>query len=138
MCIAAHSSSQIVVDAAKQRLPDQTAKEGVHLLMSVHLPPVLGVRTRQQSFEEITAVDHAHHRVCWCAAFLGPRWLLATERWQALSEVIEGGERKTRYESKIAHRGVMAYILRYLLGGTMQGAFNDTAMALKRRAESVL
>ncbi|CAA7265725.1 unnamed protein product [Cyclocybe aegerita] len=96
-------SSQVVTTNDGKWIPldDQTPKEGLGLVMHVHIPPLpspLGftnqnaeengkkILKHQMSYETITAVDEAHLRVAWKQAFL-PKWLLDAERWQALTVV---------------------------------------------------
>lgn len=129
--ITVHRRSQVVVDGKKRRLSDQTAAEGRYLLMDVHFSPILGQTIQQSAHERITAVDHTHHRIAWVTAVL-PRWLLNTERWQALTVTAEGG---TRYESVVVFYGALGYVVKWLLGKRLMQGFDSTSAGLKERAE---
>ncbi|KAF9806332.1 hypothetical protein IEO21_08712 [Rhodonia placenta] len=89
---------QLIVDSSsKEPLPDQTPREGLYLLMEVHIPPTpdRSHTPTSRPLEMITAVDPAAHRVAW--KNLMPSWFLRAERWQALSVVEDG---KTLYETR--------------------------------------
>lgn len=132
LTVSVASHSQVMVDARKNRLPDQTAVEGRWLLMDVHFPPFMGFPLRNTAHEQITAVDHEHRRIAWVATPL-PRSLLNTVRWQVLTITSDG---RTRYENVLMFYGMLGHVVRWVLGKRLKHGFDSTAAALKRRAES--
>ncbi|CCM06020.1 uncharacterized protein FIBRA_08264 [Fibroporia radiculosa] len=125
----------IIVDpSTNEPLPDQTPREGLHLLMEVHIPPNedRSHPPTSRPRELITALDHESHRIAW--RNLLPSWFLSAERWQALS-VVENG--KTLYETREIMRGPAAYLVRWFLGGSLQKGFQAVADGLKTRAEQL-
>jgi hypothetical protein len=79
----------------------------------------------------VTAVDYTNQRLAWRLAGT-PRWLLASERWQALSLTADGC---TRYETVEAFKGVAAYVVKWWVGAKIEDGFRAMAEGLKRRAE---
>ncbi|KAJ3511758.1 hypothetical protein NLJ89_g3914 [Agrocybe chaxingu] len=154
-------SSQVVASADGKWAPlaEQTPKEGLGLVMRVHIPPLeepLGleggkrngkkVAKHQMSYETITAVDEERWRVAWKQAFL-PGWLLDAERWQVLSvlpasqEAGEGGQstyrgERTYYETREVFSGPLAYVVRVLYAKGLQAGFEAHARALKGLVEA--
>ena len=79
----------------------------------------------------ITTIDHKNYRCSWRYISL-PQWLLSATRWQALS-VVEGG--KTKYESFEVFGGVLAYVLKVVLGSGLKKGVEAMGEGLKRRSE---
>jgi hypothetical protein len=88
-------------------------------------------------FGAVTAVDHANHRVAWIYGGGMPAWALASERWQAVSVIDDGGTPRTLYESREVFTGVLAYFVKWFVGAVVTTGFENTAAALKTRAEAV-
>jgi hypothetical protein len=82
---------------------------------------------KQSAVVRITALDAEHYRVAWCTVGY-PKFILDTERWQALSEV-EGG--KTKYETVEVFRGLLAYVVKFLLESSIRKGFHAIADSLK-------
>jgi hypothetical protein len=84
----------------------------------------------------ITAVDHTQHRVAWRLADVLPRFLLTGERWQVLSVIDDGGNVKVLYENREEFNGPAAFLVKWFVGKKVAAGFENTALALKKRAES--
>jgi len=129
----------ITVVSKTNRVPldDQTLREGKYLLMSpVHVPPTMedsSVWLPTSSFNLVTAVDHENYSCSWISMLKVPRWLLYTDRWQALSTA-EGGE--TRYETIEVFTGLAAYILKIFMANGLKKGFVAMAEGLKNRSEA--
>lgn len=139
----------VIVNGAKEPLPDQTAATGKYLLMETYIPPtdideqgkpkearpsfsgLFQPSRKQMPFEVITAVDSEHHRVAWRNIDY-PSWLLRAERWQALSSTASGG---TKYETTEVFAGIAAYVVNWSLGDKLRAAFVSMADGLKRHCE---
>ncbi|KAF8154106.1 hypothetical protein B0H34DRAFT_720351 [Crassisporium funariophilum] len=129
--------SQTVVDASKQLLPDQTPAEGQYMSISVNMPPTLeeaGMFGKSSAFVTVTTLDPTNYRVAWCTAGM-PRFLLHTERWQALS--VDEATGKTKYETIEVFGGILAYFVRFFVGSKLSVGFKAAADTLKKRAEEV-
>jgi hypothetical protein len=121
----------VIVDKSKRPLPDQTPTEGALLLMTVEMKP----SSYTKSLEVITAVDRAQHRIAWRFLPPLPRWILHAERWQALSVIDDGGQQHVLYESREEFLGLAAYLIKWFAGKDVVRGFENTALALKERAE---
>ncbi|KAI0944601.1 hypothetical protein AcW1_002270 [Taiwanofungus camphoratus] len=123
-----------IVDSSSKPLPDQTPREGVYLLMEVHIPPTSDTSHKPTSrpLERISAVDPDAHRVAWVN--LMPRWFLRAERWQALSTVEDG---KTLYETREVMAGPGAWLVRWFFRAGLDEGFEAVARGLKSRAEQL-
>jgi hypothetical protein len=80
-------------------------------------------------------VDNENYRAAWVYDVL-PTWLLATERWQILTEVEIAGEKVTRYESREVFSGLLAYFVKWLLQAKLKLAFDAMGTDLKARSEA--
>ncbi|KAI0920567.1 hypothetical protein AcV5_010271 [Taiwanofungus camphoratus] len=131
---AAPSHAMTIVDSSSKPLPDQTPREGVYLLMEVHIPPTSDTSHKPTSrpLERISAVDPDAHRVAWVN--LMPRWFLRAERWQALSTVEDG---KTLYETREVMAGPGAWLVRWFFRAGLDEGFEAVARGLKSRAEQL-
>jgi hypothetical protein len=125
-----NSREQTVVDERGTALADQTARVDARLNLQVDMPP------RTTSVNLVSAVDHERYRIAWRFAGRAPAWILETERWQALSVVDDGGTPRTLYESREVFSGLAAYLVRWYVGDKVTRGFENTAIALKKRAEA--
>src|SRR5882757_2935202 len=94
-----HRRKQIIVNSSKEPLADQTTHEGSLLQITVNLPPTMqepGLFGESTVFGKVTTIDHTNHRVAWSASEYW-RFLLHTERWQALS--VDEATGRTKYET---------------------------------------
>lgn len=104
--------------------------------MTVHIPPTMSATAKPQKSEvRITHVDHEEFRAAWQYATL-PKWLLSSERWQCLSTVSVGGKEMTRYETREVFGGLLAYVVKFLMGESLEEAFVAMGKALKVRSET--
>ncbi len=126
---------QTIVDKSGTSLADQTPKEGSYASISpVHLPPTMGEPGwfgKSSAFVRITALDRENYRIAWNVASF-PGFLLRSERWQVLSIDPSG---KTKYESKEAFGGVIAWLVYFFVYSNLVLGFNAQAEGLKNRAE---
>lgn len=123
------------MDSSKNLLADQTPREGSYLQISVNLPPTMeepGLFGRGFAFVKITTIDHINHRAAWCTEGL-PKFLLHTERWQALS--VDEATGRTKYETIEVFGGILAYFIKFFVGKRLALGFQATAGCLKERAE---
>lgn len=105
----------------------------------MHIPPSFDpprIFPAGSAFLIITALDTDNYRCAWKNIDY-PSWLLDTERWQALVEVVEDGRRKTRYETIEVFSGWLAYVVRLVVGSGLQKGFRAMAEGLKTRAEAI-
>lgn len=130
---------QIVVDASKTPLEDQTPVEGQYLyIYPVHLPPTMGKPTwfqKQSAFLKISTVDRGNYRTAWQGVL--PSFVLSTHRWQALSTVGEGEEQKTRYETIEVFGGALAYVVKFFMQAKLKQGFDAMSEGLKQRSEQL-
>ena len=94
-----HRRSQTVVNASKEISVDQTPSEGSFLQLNVNLPPTMeepGMFGKSSVLVKVTTIDHTNHRAAWSSEGL-PKFLLWTERWQALS--VDEATGRTKYET---------------------------------------
>ncbi|KAG6377693.1 hypothetical protein JVT61DRAFT_14463 [Boletus reticuloceps] len=132
--------NQCIADASKKPLPasQQTPRAGAHLLIHpVHIPPSFDppkIFPASSGFVIITTMDSDNYRCAWDTVGY-PSWLLTTERWQTLVEVVEDGRKKTRYESIEVFGGLLAYLIRIFAGSGLQAGFSAMAEGLKKRSE---
>jgi len=127
--------SQTVVNSSNEPLEDQTPREGNFLQVSVNLPPTMeepGLFGKGSAFTKITTLDHTNHRVAWCTEGL-PKFLLHTERWQALSVDVATG--RTKYENIEVFGGILAYFVKFFVGKNLALGFKAAADCLKQCAE---
>ncbi|KAF8889073.1 hypothetical protein BD779DRAFT_1611169 [Infundibulicybe gibba] len=131
-----YSRGQRMVDESKRPLADQTPTQGRYILIApVHLPPTMGKPgffQAQSAFGIITALDHENHRAAWESVGL-PRFLLNTERWQALS--VDEATGKTKYESTEVFGGLLAYIIKFIMREKLVMGVEAMGQTLKRRGE---
>lgn len=136
------SRNQCLTDGSKQPLgaAQQTPRAGAHLLIHpVHIPPSFdppAIFPASSVFVIITAMDPDNYRCAWETADYPP-WLLHSVRWQMLTEVVEDGRKKTRYESIEVFNGVLAYAIKYFVGSGLQQGFTAMAEGLKKRSEEL-
>ncbi|KAF9482200.1 hypothetical protein BDN70DRAFT_875291 [Pholiota conissans] len=131
-----HSLHRILLEA----LTDQTPHENLRLIIAAQIPPLPtpvdastppNLLHAQLSFENITAVDTAQHRVAWKEIMI-PAPLLSAERWQALS-VVNGNQ--TFYEAREVFGGPVGYVVDALFAQGLQAGFDAQAEALKELVE---
>lgn len=126
-----------LTDKNKSVLPDQTAVLGKHAQVIVNLTPKLGepswLFSRGSAFVEIDTLDHENFRVSWSAVNM-PSFLLRSRRWQTLS--VDENTGKTKYYNVEAFGGLLAYLVRLLLGSKLKVCFQAAAEDLKTRAET--
>lgn len=123
------------MNSSKEPLLDQTPREGDFIQMSVNIPPTMqepGLFGKNSAFVKITTVDHANHRAAWCTEGI-PRFLLRTERWQALS--VDEASGRTKYETIEVFAGLLAYFVKFFVGKNLALGFKAAADCLKKRAE---
>lgn len=136
------SRNQCLTDPSGNPLPasEQTPRVGTHLLIyPVHIPPSFDgpkILPANSAFQVITTLDTDNYRCAWQDARF-PRWLLSTERWQALVEVVEDGRKKTRYETTEVFSGLLAYVIQLFFGSGLRKGFTAMAEGLKKRAEEL-
>lgn len=137
------SRNQYLTDPSKKPLPasQQTPRAGAHLhIYPVHIPPSFdppSIFPAGSAFQIITIVDNDNYRCAWEDVQF-PSWLLSTERWQALVEVVEDGRKKTRYETIEVFSGLMAHLVKMFVGNGLQMGFTAMAEGLKKRSEDML
>ena len=123
------------MNSSKETLADQTAREGSFLQIEVNLPPTMeepGLFGKGSTLVKITTIDHINHRAAWSAEGYW-KFLLHTERWQALS--VDQATGKTRYETIEVFGGFLAYFVKFFVGKNLALGFQATADCLKRCAE---
>lgn len=126
---------QTVMNSSKEPLLDQTPHEGAFIQISVNLPPTMqepGFLSTSSAFVKITTLDHDNHRAAWCTEGL-PKFLLQTERWQALS--VDEATGKTKYETIEVFGGFLAYFVKFFVGKNLILGFQAFANGLKKCAE---
>lgn len=116
----------IITDAKKRKEGEEVLAVDRFLVMTCHIPPFT-----TKAFERITVVDPEHHRLAW-ANIDYPSWALRAERWQVLSTM---GNGQTRYESWEAFNGVLAHLVKWVIGRKLEQAFVAFADGLKGRCE---
>jgi hypothetical protein len=124
----------ILVTPSNQPLPDQTPAEGKHISIRVNMPPKLGEPGwfgRGSAFVKVEMLDSQNFRAVWTTAAF-PRWFLHSERWQTLHQEKSG---KTKYETIEVFGGVVAYAIKFFMGGMLRLGFKAAAESLKARAE---
>jgi len=127
---------QIITDAKGNALDDQTPCANAYISMKTHIPPTLTPQRFPQSTQcKVTVLDNENYRAAWVYDTL-PSWLLATERWQILTEVEIDGEKFTRYESREVFSGVLAYFVKFLLQAKLKQSFDAMGTGLKERSEA--
>ncbi|KAF7297239.1 hypothetical protein MIND_00957000 [Mycena indigotica] len=134
------SRNQTVLSPSGAPSPDPPAAGHTLLISPVHLPPTMGAPGRfqaQQARVVITALDAGQFRAAWETepSWLLPRWLLHAERWQMLTEVVEDGRVKTRYESIEVFNGVLAWVVKWVQGRNLELGVKAMAEGLKRWVE---
>ena len=127
-----HRRSQVVTNGSGKPHSDQTAKEGVVLVLKTNIPPSLSPPGwfSPSATEIITHLDPDNHRVAW--ANTAPKWILAAQRWQSLTAV-EGG--KTKYETIEVFNGPLAWLMRWFMGRSLEGCFERMGQDLKNWVE---
>ena len=123
------------MNASKEILPNQTPCEGTFLQINVHLPPTLeepGLFGKSSVFVKVIAIDHTNHRAAWSTAGL-PKFLLHSERWQALS--VDEATGRTKYETIEVFGGFLAYFVKFFVGKNLVLGFQAFADCLKKCAE---
>ena len=123
------------MNASKEALADQTPCEGSFLQIKVNLPPTMeepGFFGKSSAFVKVTTIDHTNYRAAWCTEGL-PKFLLHTERWQALS--VDEATGRTKYETIEVFGGFLAYFVKFFVGKNLAIAFQANADCLKRCAE---
>jgi hypothetical protein len=104
-------------------------KVGDTLTMKVRMRPRWGWNV--VTIEEVTQVER-QRRLGWRT--LSPSWLLQGERFQTL-EPIDANH--TRYYTSEAFSGILAPLLKLLLGQDLQRGFESVARDLKQRVETL-
>jgi hypothetical protein len=127
---------QLVTDSNGTPLDDQTLHPNAYISMKTQIPPTLSPQHSPRSTRcKVTVVDNENYRVAWVYDVL-PTWLLATERWQILTEVEIGGEKVTRYESREVFSGSLAYFVKWFMQAKLKLAFDVMGTGLKERSEA--
>ena len=122
------------MNSSKDALADQTPREGSYLRIEVNLPPTMeepGFFRKGFAFVKITALDHISHRAAWSSE--GWKFLLHTERWQALS--VDEATGRTKYETIEVFGGLLAYFIKFFVGKNLILGFRAAADCLKKCAE---
>ena len=122
----------IIIDSKKRKEEEQILTVDKYLLMTCHIPP-----HTTKVFERITTVDRENHRLSWRNIDY-PSWALRAERWQVLSSIItspEAGKTRTQYETWEAFDGVLAYFVKWFIGGKLKRAFGAFVDGLQGRCE---
>lgn len=102
----------------------------------VHLPPTLDdlpSYKKSSAFVVCTCLDNGNHRVAWRTAGSLPAWLLDAERWQMLTVQEDG---RVKYESVEVFKGIVAYLVKLVVGKDLILGVEAMAEGLKKRAES--
>ena len=123
------------MNASKESLVDQTPHEGSFLHIQANIPPTMeepGFFGKSSVFVKVTTLDHTNHRAAWCAEGF-PKFLLHTERWQALS--VDEVTGRTKYETIEVFGGFLAYFAKFFVGKNLALAFQAGADCLKKCAE---
>lgn len=121
-----------IVDASKKALAEQILAVDKHLLMKCHIPPSMDDRHRKRAaFEIVKTVDHENHRLSWVNIDY-PSWALRAERWQTLESLPDG---RTKYETWEVFGGILAYVVRWYLGKSLDMSFVAFVSGLKDRCE---
>ena len=123
------------MNASKETLVDQTPFEGTFLQINVNLPPTMeepGFFGKSSAFVKVTTIDHTNHRAAWSSEGL-PKFLLYTDRWQALS--VDEATGRTKYETIEVFGGLLAYFVKFFVGKNLALAFQASADCLKKCAE---
>ena len=124
-----------LISLSKQPLEDQTPAEGKHISIAVNMPPKLeepGWFGSGSATVQIEILDSQTFRAVWTTVGL-PHWLSYSERWQVLS--VDETTGKTRYDTIEVFDGLVAYVIKFLLGGKLRAGFRAAADSLKARAE---
>ncbi|KIM41741.1 hypothetical protein M413DRAFT_18729 [Hebeloma cylindrosporum] len=127
--------SMTLVTPSNQPLEDQTPSVGKHISIAVNIPPKLGEPGwfgSGSAFVRIEVFDSQNFRAVWTTAGF-PHWLLHSERWQTLT--VDETNGKTRYETIEVFDGVVAYAIKFFVGGMLRLGFKAAAESLKARAE---
>ncbi|KAK7043220.1 hypothetical protein VNI00_008574 [Paramarasmius palmivorus] len=123
-------------------LEDQTAREGLNMIITSQIPPLEGpvnadtpnnLLNTRYSGENITHVNTPEpYQVAW-KFHPSPDFALSAERWSALS-VFEG---QTFYESREVFGGLLAPAVEVTQADGLRKGFLAQAKALKDRAEGL-
>lgn len=123
------------MNASKEIIADQTPSEGSFLQLTVNIPPTMdepGLFGKMPVFAKVTTIDHTNHRASWGAEGF-PKFILHTERWQALS--VDEATGRTKYETIEVFGGVLAYFVKFFVGKNLVLGFQAFADCLKKCAE---
>lgn len=123
------------MNASKEISVDQTPSEGSFLQLNVNLPPTMeepGMFGKSTVLVKVTTIDHTNHRAAWSSEGL-PKFLLWTERWQALS--VDEATGRTKYETIEVFGGFLAYFVKFFVGKNLALGFQAYADCLKKCAE---
>lgn len=91
-----------------------------------------GFFAKSSAFAKMTTIDHINHRAAWSFEGLW-KFLLHTERWQALS--VDEATGKTKYETIEVFGGFLAYFIKFFVGKNLALGFQASADCLKKCAE---
>jgi len=126
-----------LITPSGQPLEDQTPAEGKQIAIVVNMPPKLGEPGwfgSGSATTQIEMLDSQNFRAVWTTVGL-PHWLSHSERWQVLS--VDETTGKTRYDTIEVFDGLVAYVIKFLMGGKLSVGFRAAAESLKAKAEQV-
>jgi len=127
--------SMTVTNRAKLPLEDQTIAEGKHIQIVANMAPSLSEprsSDRGDAFVVVSTFDPENYRVAWKSDML-PSFLLNTERWQILT--VDEATGQTKYETFEVFGGIVAYLVRFMVGAKLVVGFKAAADSLKNRVE---
>jgi hypothetical protein len=127
--------SMTLITPSGQPLEDQTPAEGKHIAVVVNMPPKFGEPGwfgSGSATTQIEMLDSQNFRAVLTTTGL-PHWLSQSERWQMLS--VDETTGKTRYDTIEVFDGLVAYVIKFLMGSKLSVGFRAAAECLKARAE---
>lgn len=127
----------VLVTPKGETLVDQTLELGKHIKILAHMAPgpvpsEPGYWDRGDALAVVSSLEPEIHRVAWTAAMY-PSYILHTVRTQALS--VDEATGKTKYENREVFGGLLAYFVKFFVGGKLNQGFIGAAESLKKHAE---
>jgi hypothetical protein len=107
---------------------ESTLQPGSPIVMAVQM----NAHHRRTQREIVRAIEPGV-KVCW-GVTIGAEWIMTGSRWQILEP---RGERRCHYHTWERFTGVLAPFIGAAFGGDVQRGFDQCAVDLKRRAESL-